>query len=78
MEGIFFGVTETFYPAVITGSVGETFQLSGRDKGNRNKEIHGADVSLSSLLVLSLLCPVMRTYLKSVTTDLMTGFFFNP
>ena len=67
---------ETFHSASITGSVGEIFQLSGKDKGNGYKEIHGADVFLSSLprVVISF-HPVTGTCLKSVTTDFMTHSF---
>lgn len=78
LEGIYFGVPETFHSANITDSVGRTFQLSKRDKGNRNKEICRSDVFLSSLPVLPfhLLCSVTGTCLKFLTSQFTTFIFF--
>ena len=77
MEGFCFGVPETFHSASITDSMEGTFQLSRRDKDERNKEICRVVVFLSCLPVLSFhFCPVTGTSLKPVTIDFMTLFFF--
>lgn len=78
LEGFCFGVPETFHSASITDSMEGIFQLSRRDKDERNKEICRVVVFLSCLPVLSFhFCPVTAgTSLKPVTIDFMTLFFF--